>query len=236
MHKKALRNIVLGLVHQGRSYTRSQGLQGAFQHGAKMQIDVQAVLDELVADSRLEFDGSNYAVTQEGLRDLSRVNFDEVYQTLNPLSQDPKSFKLLVNKVVNGKPLPELDLSPKSFELSGKLLHTNPHKIADALATAVGQSHGSPKVQIVEDQILFDDGNFEVLVYCLAQAKFDDSIPKGQDNFRVKSTYKGTRLGLENLCKKFTAALDGHQTGYALDFFEVNEEGDILGDEVSFFS
>ena len=236
MSKKALRHIVMGLVHQGRSYTRSQGLNGAFQHGAKMQIDVQSVLDELLADSRLSFEGGSYALTKEGLRDLARVDFDEVYKTLNPLSQDPKSFKLLVNKIVDGKPIPKLDLSPKNFELTGKLLHTNPHKIADALATAVGQSHGSPKVQIVEDQVLFDDGNFDVTIFCLAQAKFDDSIPKGQDNFRIKSTYKGTRLGLENLCKKFTGALDGHQSGYALDFFEVNEEGDIVGEEVSFFS
>ena len=226
----------MGLVHQGRSFQRLPGLQGAFAQGLRMEVDVPTVVAELVAERRLAEENGQYTVTNSGYQDLHRADFDAIYQELNPLTPQPQSLQQLIRKILDGPALPAVDHSPGTFELSGRFPNTTAQIVADALSQVVGRSHNGPRIQIVEDQVLFDDGNFDLLVHGTGQHRYDDTISPGRDNFRLQATYKGTLTGLENLLKKFVEGLAGHGTSYGIDFYEVDAEGDIVGEEHALYS
>ncbi len=236
MSKKAVRELVLGLVHQGRSYASARGLAGVFSQGIHLKVDVESVLNDLVEDRRLEVQEGTYSVTEAGYGDLYRTDFETVLQQLNPLSGHPMALKTLIQKILTGKPIPQPSGKARSFELGGKFYNTTPLFLGEALGAVVGRSHNGPQIQIIEDQILFEDGNFDLMIYSLAQARYDDSIGPGRDNFKLKATYKGTSVGVENLMKKFAAALADQSTRYELNWYEVDEEGDVVGEDFELYS
>ena len=227
------KRLMLGMAHAVRSMQNPHGMQSGFSRVIQIFIQIEPLLNELKADGLVTIgEDAHISITEAGYAELHKTDFDQLYEALESQSLKKDALRDLI-EAIKKKGLPETGMDVSSFEWTGTVYNTHPRQISEALWEALG---GSSKIQMIEDQVLYNDKKWDIMVYPLVNAALDDTILPGHDDYRIKAIYLGGFRKFESFIKGFALALQRESKRYAFEYYEIDEEEDIVGEEYSLYS
>lgn len=233
MNDQTLKRLMLGMAHGTRAMRTPHGIQSAFSRSIQIFAEIEPLLNELKADNMVKVgDDACVEVMEAGFAELHKTDFEAVFEELKVHSGDVAGFRQLIDKIKK-TPLPDIGLDLSSFEWTGTVYNTTPRKLAEYLYEALG---GTSKIQIIEDQVVYADNGWDLMFYNLVNSGFDDTILPGHDDYRTKTVYMGVFRKFEAFIKGFATALDRDKKRYSFEYYEIDEEEDIVGEEYSLYS
>lgn len=233
MNELNFKKLILAMVHAIPSLREPRRIQSTFNQSLLLFVEIEPLLNDLRDNALVGVDEEGGLIlTESGYAELHKVDFDALKDALSSLSGNPESLAQLISKIKKTD-LPDIGMDVSSYEWTGTVYNTHPRQISEALYESFG---GHAQIQIIEDQVVFNNDKWDLMCYPLVNAEFDDSILPGHDDFRIKTIYIGQFDQLQRFVKGFAKRLAMVEKRYSFEYYEIDEEEDVVGEIFELYS